>query len=453
MASSDKGICFLDRDFHYVSFNDTYALMKNELYNSGQVTVGRSVFDYITNEEDKLIARMNFQTVLAGKETVNYQEFGNENYSRKVLEVKTFPIRDSRSSIVGIMILINDVTKMEKDKAGLEKLTERLEIAEECGKMGTWEMDVLAKRNWWSKNLFRLFYLPIGEEAPEPEVYDSHIHPEDRDTLNRSVDLMAKGIVPPSFVFRTNPEKGPMRYLYPTYSIIRDEMDNIVKFIGTSNDITELKIIEMKVSELLEEKEILLREVHHRINNNMSVLLSILSLQTMHVSDMKLKSILTDIQSRIQSMNVLYNKLYRSENLRAMSAREYFTNLIEDIKDIFKIDESVCFDLDITDNNLSVKALFSLGLIANELITNSLKYAFLDMEGTGNIKIVMYEDKEVYHFIIKDNGRWRDATPKSGSGFGLELVELMAKQLGAEWNMHRSTGTEYEFRFRLNSES
>ena len=151
----------------------------------------------------------------------------------------------------------------------------------------------------------------------------------------------------------------------------------IVGLTVSSRDITERKRAEEKINALLEEKELLLREVHHRIKNNMNTMVSLLSLQSETMEDWKAVAALEDAKSRLQIMSVLYDKLYRTENLREMSIKDYLPALVDEIIDVFPNKASVQIETRIDDFVLGVKLLSPLGIIVNELLTNAMKYAFI----------------------------------------------------------------------------
>lgn len=446
LSFKEDSIAILDKGLKYIRFNESYKNSKKLLYGEEPV-LGESPFESISSDIDIEIAKNNFKRCLNGETIVNFQEFGDERFNRKVLEVNLYPIWKEGIS-KGIILWIKDVTMKENTETKLKILAQRLEVAEECAQLGSWEMDLIAQKNWWSKNLFRLFYFPVGDDPPLPEEYDRHIHPEDRELLHTSVSMMTQGIIPEKFIFRTNPDLGSMRYLLPTYNIIKNREGKIIKFIGTTTDITELKEVELKVSNLLKEKELLLKEVHHRINNNMSILLSILSLQAMNIEDEYIQSILKEIQSRIHSMNVLYNKLYQSENLREMPVEIYFQSLMEDIRNIYNVPHTIKFKIEADRITLDVKTLFMMGLITNELITNSLKYAFSGNK-EGNLVVRVLNSDNKLSMVIYDDGNWIEPSShkKNKSGFGLELVSLLSQQLKAEWKLYKENGTRYEFHF------
>ncbi|MCC5814936.1 MAG: PAS domain-containing protein [Leptospira sp.] len=448
LENTEDSVAIIDRNFDYICFNQNYFKEVERIYNR-KIEIGQNVHDFITNSQDVEVSKQNFGKCLNGEVIVVTNRYGNEEFETSVFEVKLFPFRNDNDHVEGIIIWTKNIS--EKDLIQIENnlIKTRLENAESSARMCSWEVDVITGGGWWSNNMFNIFGFPLSPTPPTLEEYLEHVHEEDRSIAMSAVDFLLKGEIPDPLEYRTNPRYTEMRVVLPTYQNVKIESGAVVKIMGTIIDITDLKHAQEKISNLLEEKDLLLKEVLHRINNNMSILLSILNLQSANTTDMQLKTILRDIESRIQSMNILYNKLFRMQNIRQMPATEYFISMLGDIKSIYKVPSGIIFDLRIDDIYVNAKVLFSLGLIVNELLSNCLKYAFVKSQ-TGVILFQMTKSKEgEIILVVEDNGNWieSDKSSKSKSGFGLELVSLLARQLQAKWNVKKDHGTRYEFRF------
>lgn len=213
-------------------------------------------------------------------------------------------------------------------------------------------------------------------------------------------------------------------------------------------DITERKQREEKIKVLLLEKELLLKEVHHRIKNNMSSMMSLLSLQANALKNPEAVAALLEARDRMRSMAMLYDKLYRSENLREMSLKDYLPLLINEIVGVFPNRDLVKVGKRIDDIVLGVKVLAPLGIIVNELITNARKHAFTGRE-SGSINVSASAKDGRVTLIVEDDGI---GVPESidivnSPGFGLQLVGMLAAQLdGAVW-IERGKGTRVVLEF------
>ncbi len=222
-------------------------------------------------------------------------------------------------------------------------------------------------------------------------------------------------------------------------------------FLFLLHDITELRASEERIKELLEEKELLLREVHHRIKNNMSVISSLLSLQSETLSDEKARTALLEARSRLNSMMVLYDKLYRSDGIGALSASEYLSPLIDKIVGTQEMTFPVEIKKDMEPVVLGARVLFSLGIMVNELIVNAIKHAFPGGH-RGTITVgVKNLDKRVRVWVEDDGGNFpQNGDPSVTKGFGLQVVRLMAQQLSADFSVQ--TGQQTRFTIEFNRE-
>ena len=193
--------------------------------------------------------------------------------------------------------------------------------------------------------------------------------------------------------------------------------------------------------------EMRIREMHHRVKNNLQVISSLMNLQAMQLGDESIQRIVQDGQKRIQAMSLVHQKLYQQENSQALDIKEYLETLIDDIQKIYNASNHVRFNMAIQQIALDVESITSIGLIVNELIINSFKYAF---EGVRSPEILVLFKDEGDHFILEigDNGVGIKSLQEANtSAFGLKLVELLIKQLKAELQIDKSFGLRYRLTF------
>jgi two-component sensor histidine kinase len=228
------------------------------------------------------------------------------------------------------------------------------------------------------------------------------------------------------------------------------EGDELRVFAEITASAIKRKQAEEKIRSLLEEKELLLHEVHHRIKNNMSTMISLLSLQSKAIRDTTASEALNDAMGRLQSMNTLYDKLFRAEDLREMSLRDYLPALVREIVAMFPNGDSVDVETRIDDIRLGVKRLSLLGIVVNELVTNAMKYAFVGREW-GKIAVSAHLKGNRVALGIGDDGVGVPETIdfENSSGFGLGLVRVLAKQLDASVSIERRKGTLVVIEFDL----
>jgi len=191
------------------------------------------------------------------------------------------------------------------------------------------------------------------------------------------------------------------------------------------------------------EKTSLVQEVHHRVKNNLQIIISLLRLQSNELKSLEAKKSLVEATNRIMVMSLIHQKLYGNKSLSNINLKEYLYELIDDIKNLYDTKD---IKINIQSNyNVGLKTIVPLGLIFNELFTNTLKHAFRDIDN-GEINIVIKQkigrDFEVFY---TDNGQWKEPTKKQNS-FGLELIEIMTNQLeGHNEKVIDNNSTNYIF--------
>ena len=194
----------------------------------------------------------------------------------------------------------------------------------------------------------------------------------------------------------------------------------------------------------------LLREVHHRIKNNMSTVISLLNLQMRMMKDAAAATALGEARNRIQSMMVLYDKLYRSTDYRNVSMAEYLPFMVGEMVRIFPQSRTVKVDIEVENFALGVGKLVPLGILLNELISNAMKYAFPGKKD-GRILVMASLKDGMAEVIVEDNGTGipESVNVDESSGFGLRLVALLVKQLKGEILFERGQGTRFVLRFAV----
>jgi PAS domain S-box-containing protein len=222
------------------------------------------------------------------------------------------------------------------------------------------------------------------------------------------------------------------------------------RFVVTARDITERKQSEERIKSLLAGKELLLNEVHHRIKNNMNTIKGLLTLQLTAEDNPSAAASLRDAESRVQSMIMLYDRLYSTENFRELSVKEYLQPLAGEIVGSFPNFAKVKIETDIEDFVLNVQTLSPLGIIINELLTNMMKYAFTGRE-SGVIKLSAFMRGNRASISLRDNGVGlpESISFENSTGFGLELVNMLVMQIGGSIRIERGEGTRFVLEFTV----
>ncbi|WP_181163663.1 ligand-binding sensor domain-containing protein [Pontibacter mangrovi] len=228
-------------------------------------------------------------------------------------------------------------------------------------------------------------------------------------------------------------------------SVVRLRERSLIKM----NSLLELKVDHR--TRLLErqnrEKEILLQEIHHRVKNNLQIVISMLNLQARHVQDPEAQEVMQALRSRVRSMSLLHERLYRHNDLEQINLEEYFLEICESLYASYGVSmDRVALELDIPYTKVDIDEAITLGLIVNELVSNTLKYAF-PKEAPGLLRIELVKHDEVqYTLTVSDNGRGLPddffTKQQKGQSFGLKLVQSLSRKLEGNISFYNNHGTK-----------
>ena len=212
--------------------------------------------------------------------------------------------------------------------------------------------------------------------------------------------------------------------------------------------LTEITAKNEFLKKTLIEKETLLREIHHRVNNNMQIISSLLSLQSTQVKDERDLGLFIDSQNRVKSMAKVHERLYQSNDLSSIKFAEYGMNLLNDLFSSHRAPSGIRLRVDIEDLSFNMETAIPCGLIINELVSNSLKYAFPNGEGEIYVNLVTY-DEDKFLLSVSDNGVGlpEDLDFKNTDSLGFRLTNNLTMQLEGEIELDRSNGTKFTILF------
>lgn len=217
--------------------------------------------------------------------------------------------------------------------------------------------------------------------------------------------------------------------------------------LSIARDITRRKENEAKLRKSLEEKELLLKEIHHRVKNNLNVISSLLSLQSKYIKDKAALEVFKESQRRARSMALIHKMLYQSIDLKCINFGEYIQTLTEELFGTYATGDNIKLNLAVGDILLDINTAVPLGLIVNELVSNSLKHAFPDNR-EGEI-IVEFNKNNQYHFSVADTGVGfpEDFDYRKANSLGMRLVNTLVDQINATMEVHQENGSCFKIKF------
>lgn len=223
-----------------------------------------------------------------------------------------------------------------------------------------------------------------------------------------------------------------------------------MKLLSRVQVLLQTRRLSVQVNQLLQDKEMLMKEIHHRVKNNLMVISSLLNLQSRYIKDEKSKEIFKESQNRAQSMALIHERLYRSTNMKSIDFADYIRSLTRDLFNTYSTQEDrIDLKMDVEDVEVDIDNAVPLGLIINEIVTNSLKYAFPD-ETAGTISISFHKQKDQYLLEVSDDGIGipEEFEVEKSDSLGMMLINSLTYQIGGELEMERSPGTTFRIKFK-----
>jgi len=253
--------------------------------------------------------------------------------------------------------------------------------------------------------------------------------------------------IPKTYEARCVFKDGKIRNIIITVDMIPGTRRSVASFL----DITDRKKAELQIKKSLDEKIVLLREIHHRVNNNMQIISSLLNLQSFHIADEKALNVFRESQNRVKSMGMIYEKLYQSKDISHIDFADYISSLVSGIFSSYEIDTNhIKLKIDAQQILMGIETAIPCGLIINELVTNALKHAFVGREnGELDITLQILSD-DTYQLTIKDDGIGfpENIDFENVSTVGLQLVNGLVDQIDGTIEMDAGEGTKFSIIFK-----
>jgi PAS domain S-box-containing protein len=342
---------------------------------------------------------------------------------------------------------------IERDRLlrALRESEERYALAARGANDGLWDWNLKSNEVYYSPRWKSMLGFEETEIGTTPDEWFSRIHPEDRELVAAALAAHLEGRTAHfESEHRMAHKEGGYRWMLCRGQAVRDGHGHASRIAGTLTDITERKQAEEQIRASLREKEVLLKEIHHRVKNNLQIISSLLKLQSRNISDPHTLDMFRESQNRIKSMALIHEKLYQSKDLAVIDFAEYIKNLTVHLFRSYAVNpEAVRLRVDVQNVLLGIDTAIPCGLIINELVSNSLKYAF-PPGTTGEVRIVLRPTGENrYLLIVADTGIGipADFDLRRATSLGLRLVHTLIEQIGGMLEIRNSGGTEFRITF------
>lgn len=321
--------------------------------------------------------------------------------------------------------------------------------------LANWELDPFKQMFIFNEKFYSMLGTTLEDEGsysmPIEYYIKKYVHPEDSQFLAEGMKKslsIRKPTFGTEFEHRIIRRDGETRYVAIHIRVIPATESENAYIYGTVQDITDRKIAEEKLKESLEEKEMLLKEIHHRVKNNLMVISSLLDLQSQYIKDKEALDIFKESQNRANSMALIHERLYRSTDLK-IDFGEYIQSLATDLFRTYVQDPGrVLLNIDVKNEMIDINTTVPLGLIVNELLTNSMKHGF-PSGVRGEIYVDFHKEGDIFILIIGDTGVGfpKDLDFRNTKSLGLQLVNNLTRQIDGEIKLNTDHGTEFEITF------
>ncbi|MEM6831034.1 MAG: PAS domain S-box protein, partial [Bacteroidota bacterium] len=337
-----------------------------------------------------------------------------------------------------------DISEQRVAEEKIQRLSDRILLATELAKIGVWEHSEEDQEVYWDKNMFEIFD-PVKTPIKGVKELSKYIVREETQLFWGIIKKIKLGF---RFVEGDLKVKvgGGVKYLKTHTRIIRDENDKISRVIGVLYDITEDKKLQLKLESSLEEKNILLKEVHHRVKNNMQLVSSILALKSYDLNDEESKRTFDEVNERIKSMAVIHDQLYKFYNVSEINIAEYLNHIAGELSVLLGTEKTE-IKVEADDKQFDVDKMLLFGLIVSELVSNAFKHSFKGMN-KGKVQIIFKTLGSGHNYLaVLNDGKPipQNIFDNESSGLGLSLIKTFVKQLNGLLSIHPENGIIIRF--------
>ena len=437
----------MDKNYNIVQYNDV--LKDIAEHRSGKkINSGMNFFDFLPPETHGWL-KETYNRALAGENVVSIETFFHPKTKINRTYEATYNPIIINGEIIGISVFSRDITEQKEiEKQILNTQSQLAAIIN-----NTTDIVVSIDRDYnivqYNQLLFDMVKRRYGKDLKVGVSVLDTMEPENHsDVINIYKRVFAEGknvVAVETFAVREDRKL----YFETNYNPIKQNGE-IVGIAIFARDISTKIESETELRAALKEKEILLKEVHHRVKNNLQVISSILNLQTSYVKDKETANILKECQNRIKTMAYIHESLYQTKDFLQINFGEYIINLVKNLFYSYDANQQKIkanFDVDTIFLNLDTS--IPCGLIINELVSNAFKYAFADgREGFISVKVKKIENNKI-RMQVSDNGKGMPTNIdfKNTESLGLQLVNILSEQINATITLNQTNGTTFEIIF------
>ncbi|MES2355277.1 MAG: PAS domain S-box protein [Pseudomonadota bacterium] len=361
-------------------------------------------------------------------------------------------LRGDDGNPINIIAQIENITARKEAQEQLRTLNNRLALATQAGAIGVWELDLGSKTLWWDQRMYELYRIEPSAENESNEKWRERVHPSHLERTERELEAAIKGNGIFNAEFPIVWPDGQVRTIRSQAVLSRDRTGQPLTMTGVNWDVTDEKRQKEAIQAALMEKEILLKELYHRVKNNLQVISSLLNLQARTLPDGLARVALKEGSNRVRAMALVHEKLYQSGNLSSIALNEYIAELCKQLASTAMAEErGITVIADVAPIQASLDTAIPLGLLLNELVSNSLKHAFPHGRcGHVTVRLELRADNTTELSIVDDGvGFPPDYDPMSSRSLGLKLVAALSAQIDGKLSLETREGARTTLIFQL----
>jgi len=359
-------------------------------------------------------------------------------------------LKNENGEIIGAMGVSRDITALKKAEEELRLSEERHRAIYDQAYIGIARIAKMGRFLLVNERLCNMFDY-TADELYKKTFYELGLPDEVEESLVDWDELLSGKISNFSREQTYVRKDGSLLSANVTVSLVRDTNNNPNYFVAVFEDITERKEYERQLEQSIKEKEVLLKEVHHRVKNNMQVISSILNLQSSYITDEHALSIIRESQDRIKSMSFVHESLYQSDTLSEVNFAEYIENITRNLYYSYgRSQGGIELEFELEKIFLNLDTSIPCGLIINELMSNAMKYAFQGRPiGKVRISLSKLSDGRL-KLIVADNGIGLppELDIENAESLGLQLVTTLITQISGELEIDNDNGTTFTIIFK-----
>ena len=348
------------------------------------------------------------------------------------------------------IISLRDITERKNAEKALRESEEQFrQMAENIGNVFWLAAPEDNQLLYVSPAYEKIWGRPLEQAYEKPQFWLETVYPADREVVLAAVANQRQGQFT-SNEYRIVQPDGSIRWIWARSFPIKDEFGKLYRIAGIAEDVSDRKVAIAQIQASLQEKEILIKEIHHRVKNNMQVISSLLELQSQALDDPQTIVLFQESQNRIRSMALIHEQLYQSLHLERIDFAKYIKELATNLFQFFgNRANAINLKLNVAPSSVNIETAIPCGLIVNELISNSLKYAF-PAQQEGEIKIELICDEMMkFYLTVSDNGVGLPANfnIETAETLGLRLVRMLTRQLKGILEIESHPGARFKLAF------